>query len=233
MSSHQGRPGPRLWSTSTGGTQETGSQLGEMHSFNEEEPSFLQGPFRPPSYYEATNQSDRVPFESTVHHVISTSRTVPNSAVINGINGSQRSPPPQYTVQPEVLTEFPVRHVLPEPEVPPSPGRQPVDHGRPEVNTSQRLNISQEDAERFENRVRQLQRERAMERREVMVDGTRANVGDNRRPHDSASSVRVLRRRNSSDSRNSEQSVHSLQEEEDDEPVDNDPTIELVRTIVL
>lgn len=203
-----------------------------MHSFNEQEPSFLQGPLRPPSYYEATNQSDRVPLESAVHRVKHTSQSVPNATVtvMNGTNDNQRSPPPQYSVQPEVFAELPVRHILPEPEVLPSAGRQPVALVRPEVNTSQRLDISQEDAQRFENRVRQLQRERAVERREETVDGTRADVGDNRRPQEVApASIRVLHRSNSSESRNSEQSVQSSQD--DEEPVDNDPTIELVRIL--
>ena len=101
------------------------------------------------------------------------------------------------------------------------------------MNGSHTFNISQEDAARFENRVRQLQRERAMERGEVMVDGTQTNVADNRRSHNDASSIRVLNRSNSSESRNSVHSVSSAQEEEDSEPVDNDPTIELVRTIYM
>ena len=230
ISSYRGRPGARLWSSSTG-TPDTG-QLGEMHSFNEQEPSFLQGPLRPPSYYEATNQSDRVPLESAVHRVKHTSQSVPNATVtvMNGTKDNQRSSPPQYSVQPEVFAELPVRHILPEPEVLPSAGRQPVALVRPEVNTSQRLDISQEDAQRFENRVRQLQRERAVERREETVDGTRADVGDNRRPQEVApASIRVLHRSNSSESRNSEQSVQSSQD--DEEPVDNDPTIELVRIL--
>ncbi|XP_022782056.1 leucine-rich repeat-containing protein 7-like isoform X2 [Stylophora pistillata] len=229
---YQGRPGV-LWSTSSSGGQDSrGSQTGEMHSFHEEEPSFVQSPIRPPSYYEATNQSDSVPFERTVQHVISTSRTVPNSVVINGLNSSTGSPPPQYTVQPKAFAQPPVRHILPEPEAPRDTNGQPVAPGRPEVNTSQTLNISQEDAERFENRVRQLQRERAMERGEVMVDGTRTNVGDNRRPHNDASSIRVLNRSNSSESRNSVHSVSSAQEEEESEPVDNDPTIDLIQVEV-
>lgn len=230
LSSYHGRPGARLWSSSTA-TPDTG-QLGEMHSFNEEEPSFLQGPLRPPSYYEATNQSDRVPLGGVVHHVINSSQGVHNAATTNGTNMNQRSPPPQYSVQPEVMAELPARQVLPEPEVHPSAGRQPVAQVRPGMNASQRLDVSQEDAQRFENRVRQLQRERAMERREVSVDGTRANVGDNRRPHEVSPTIpRVLNRSNSSESRNSEQSVQSSQE--DDEPVDNDPTVELVRTVIL
>ena len=204
-----------------------------MHSFNEQEPSFLQGPLRPPSYYEATNQSDRVPLGNALHRVIHTSQGVPNVAVTNGTNINQRSPPPQYSVQPEVLAELPVRQVLPEPEVPPSAGRQPVAQVRPEINTSQRLDVTQEEAQRFENRVRQIQQERAMERREVTVDGqTRANVGDNQRPQEIAASIpRVLHRSNSSESRNSEQSLQSSQE--DDEPVDNDPNIELVRRFIV
>ena len=230
LSSFHGRPGARLWSSSTG-TPDAG-QLGEMHSFNEEEPSFLQGPLRPPSYYEATNQSDRVPLGDVVHHVINSSQGVHNAVVTNGTNVNERSPPPQYSAQPEVTARLPVRQVLPEPEVPPSAGRQPVAQVRPVMNTSQRFDISQEDAQRFENRVRQLQRERAMEHREISVDGTRANVGDNRRPHEVVPTIpRVLNRSNSSESRNSEQSLHSSQE--DDEPVDNDPTVELVRTFVL
>lgn len=219
VSSYRARPGARLWSSSTG-TPEAG-QLSEMHSFNEEEPSFLQGPLRPPSYYEATNQSDRVPLGNVVHHVIHTSQSVPNAAITNGAVISQRSPPPQYSEQPEVLTELPVRRVLPEPEVPSQV-----------INSTQRLDISQEDAQRFENRVRQIQHERAMERREVTVEGLRASVGDNRRPHEIAPTIpRVIHRSNSSESRNSEQSVQSSQE--DDEPVDNDPNIELVRLLVL
>lgn len=230
LSSFHGRPGARLWSSSTG-TPDAG-QLGEMHSFNEEEPSILQGPLRPPSYYEATNQSDRVPLSGVVHHVINTTQGVNNAVITNGTSISQRSPPPQYSVQPEVIAERPVRRVLPEPEVPPSAGRQPVAQVGPGMNSSQRLDISQEDAQRFENRVRQLQRERALERREVSVDGARANVGDNRRTHEVAPTIpRVLNRSNSSESRNSEQSQHSLQE--DDDPVDNDPTVELVRNSIL
>ena len=230
LSSFHGRPGARLWSSSTG-TPDAG-QLGEMHSFNEEEPSLLQGPLRPPSYYEATNQSDRVPLGGVVHHVINSSQGVHNAVVTNGTNINERSPPPHYSAQPEVTARLPVRQVLPEPEVPPSAGRQPVAQVRPVMNTSQRFDISQEDAQRFENRVRQLQRERAMEHREISVDGTRANVGDNRRPREVVPTIpRVLNRSNSSESRNSEQSLHSSQE--DDEPVDNDPTVELVRTFVL
>ena len=215
----------RLWSRSTG-TPES-EQLGDMHSFNEEEPSFLQGPLRPPSYYEATNQSDRVPgIGNVVHHVWSSSQSgVPNTAAItNGAYRTQRSPPPQYSTQPAVFTELPVQAVLPEPEVPSNTGRQPVAQVRPEMNTSHRLDISQEDAQRFENRVRQLQRERALEHRDVTVDGPQANVGDNRRPQQVASLTR--RRSNSTESRTSEQSVQSLQD--DDEPLDNDPSIELV-----
>lgn len=230
LSSFHGRSGARLWSSSTG-TPDAG-QLGEMHSFNEQEPSFLQGPLRPPSYYEATNQSDRVPLGGVVHHVMNTSQGVNSAVITNGTNINERSPPPQYSVQPEVITELPVRQVLPEPEVPSSVGRQPVAQVRPGMNGSQRFDISQEDAQRFENRVRQLQRERAMERGEVSVDGTRANVGDNRRPHEVAPTIpRVLNRSNSSESRNSEQSLHSSQD--DEEPVDNDPTIELVRKFIL
>ena len=230
LSSFLGRPGARLWSSSTG-TPDAG-QLGEMNSFNEEEPSFLQGPLRPPSYYEATNQSDRVPLGGVVHHVINSSQGVPSSVVTNGTNINQRSPPPQYSAQPEVTAQLPVRQAVPEPEVPPSAGRQPVAQVRPGMNSSQRFDISQEDAQRFENRVRQLQRERAMEHREFSADGTRANVGDNRRPHEVVPAIpRVLNRSNSSESRNSEQSLHSSQE--DDEPVDNDPTVELVRTFIL
>lgn len=204
-----------------------------MHSFNEQEPSFLQGPLRPPSYYEATNQSDRVPLGNALHRVIHTSQGVPNAAITNGTNINQRSPPPQYSAQQEVFAELPVRQVLPEPEVPPNAGRQPVAQVRPEINTSQRLDVSQEDAQRFENRVRQIQQERAMERREVTVEGqTRTNVGDNQRPQEIAPSIpRVLHRSNSSESRNSEQSLQSSQE--DDEPVDNDPNIELVRLFIV
>ena len=232
LSSFHGRPGARLWSSSTG-TPDAG-QLGEMHSFNEEEPSFLQGPLRPPSYYEATNQFDRVPLGGVVHHVINSSQGVHNTVLTNGTNINQRSPPPQYSAQPEVTSQRPVRQVLPEPEleVPPSAGRQPVAQVRPGMSSSQRFDISQEDAQRFENRVRQLQHERSMERREISVDGTRANVGDNQRPHEVVPTIpRVLNRSNSSESRNSEQSLHSSQE--DDEPVDNDPTVELVRIFIL
>lgn len=227
LSSYHGRPGARLWSSSTG-TPDAG-QLGEMHSFNEEEPSFLQGPLRPPSYYEATNQSDRVPLGTAVPRVIHAPQGVPNVALTNGTNVSQRSPPPQYSVQPEVFAELPVRHVLPEPEVPSSAGTQSVVQG---MNSSQRFDISQEDAQRFEDRVRQIQQERALQRGEVTVDGTEANVGDNRRPQEIAPSIpRVLHRSNSSESRNSEQSVQSSRE--DDEPVDNDPNIELVRIFLF
>lgn len=214
----------RLWSHSTG-TPESG-QLGDMHSFNEEEPSFLQGPLRPPSYYEATNQSERVPgIGNVVHHVWSTNTV----SVANGTHGTQRSPPPQYSVQPEVFTEVPVRSILPEPEVPSNADRHPVAQVRPVTNISQRLDISQEDAQRFENRVRQLQLERAMERREVTTsDGMQAIVGDNRRPQQVALATR--RRSNSQDSRTSEQSVQSSQE--DDEPLDNDPSVKLLHVEV-
>ncbi|XP_078353436.1 uncharacterized protein LOC144638124 isoform X5 [Oculina patagonica] len=226
VSSYHGRPGARLWSSSTG-TPETG-QLGEMHSFNEQEPSFLQGPLRPPSYYEATNQSDRVPIGTAAPRVIHASQGVPNAGLTNGTNIGQRSPPPQYSVQPEVFAELPVRQVLPEPEVPSSTGTQSAAQV---MNSSQRLDISQEVAQRFENRVREIQQERALERGEVTVNGPRANVGDNRRPQEIAPSIpRVLHRSNSSESRNSEQSVQSSQE--DEEPVDNDPNIELLHVEV-
>ena len=65
-----------------------------------------------------------------------------------------------------------------------------------------------------------------MERRDVAtVDGTQVVVGDNHRPQQVATATR--RRSNSTDSRNSEQSVQSSQD--DEEPVDNDPSVELVR----
>lgn len=221
----------RLWSRYTG-PPETG-QLGDMFSFNEEEPSFLQGPLGPPSYYEATNQSDGIPgLGNVVHHIWSTTQdgVLDAATGTDGPHGKEMSPPPQYSVQPEVVNEIPVRSILPEREVPPNVGRQPVAHVRPEVNVSQRLEISQEDAQRFENRVRQLQHERAMERRETAVDGTQGNVGDNRRPQHVAPSARVgfqRTRNNSTESRTSQLSVQSSQD--DEEPLDNDPSIELVR----
>lgn len=235
ISSFSGRAGVgRLWSRSTG-TPET-EQLGDMHSFNEEEPSFLQGPLRPPSYYEATSQTDRVPgLGNVVHHIWSPSQgSVSNTATItDGANRAQRSPPPQYSVQPEVFNELSVRSVVPEPEVLPNSGRQPVAQVRPEINASHRLDVTPEDAQRFENRVRQLQRERAMERGEVTVDGTQGNVGDNRRPQHVAPGPRIgYQRRHSSESRTSEQSLQSS-EDDYEPPLDDDPSIELVRKFKL
>jgi len=234
ISSFSGRAGVgRLWSRSTG-TPET-EQLGDMHSFNEEEPSFLQGPLRPPSYYEATSQTDRVPgLGNVVHHIWSPSQgSVSNTATItDGANRAQRSPPPQYSVQPEVFNELPVRSVVPEPEVLPNSGRQPVAQVRPEINASHRLDVTPEDAQRFENRVRQLQRERAMERGEVTVDGTQGNVGDNRRPQHVAPGPRIgYQRRHSSESRTSEQSLQSS-EDDYEPPLDDDLSIELHRVEV-
>ena len=222
----------RLWSRSTG-TPET-ERLGDMFSFNEEEPSFLQGPLRPPSYYEATSQSDGIPgLGNMVHHIWSTTQdgVLDTAAVTDSSpHGKQISPLPQYSVQPEVVSELPVRSILPEPEVPANAGRQPIAHVRPGINASQRLEISQEDAQRFENRVRQLQLERAMERRETAVDGIQRNVGDTRRSQQVAPAARIgfqRSRSNSTESRTSQLSVQSSQD--DEEPVDNDPCIELVR----
>lgn len=222
LSSYHGRSGVgRLWSHSTG-TPESG-HINDVHSFNEEEPSFVQGPLRPPSYYEATSQSDRtLGLGNVVHHVWSGN----TGTITNGTHGTHRSPPPQYSAQPEVLSEVPVRSIVPEPKAPQNAYTQPIARVRPIVSVAQRLDISQEDAQRFENRVRQLQRERAMERREVAtVDGTQVVVGDNHRPQQVALATR--RRSNSTESRNSEQSVQSSQD--DEEPVDNDPSVELVR----
>lgn len=222
LSSHHGRSRVgRLWSHSTG-TPESG-HINDVHSFNEEEPSFVQGPLRPPSYYEATSQSDRtLGLGNVVHHVWSAN----TGTITNGTHGSHRSPPPQYSAQAEVLSEVPVRSIVPEPKAPQNAYPQPIARVRPIVSVAQRLDISQEDAQRFENRVRQLQRERAMERRDVAtVDGTQVVVGDNHRPQQVATATR--RRSNSTDSRNSEQSVQSSQD--DEEPVDNDPSVELVR----
>lgn len=228
--SYSGHPGvERLWSRSTG-TSET-EQLGDIFSFNEEEPSVIQSPLRPPSYYEATSQADRIiGLGNVVHHIWSSTQegVLDTAPVTNGTHGTHRSPPPLHSVQTEVFNKRPVRSILPEPEVTSNVGRQPVAHARPETNATQRLDVSQEDAERFENRVRQLQREKAMERRGMAADGTQANVEDNCRQHQVAQSPRIgYQRSNSLESRTSQQSVQSSQD--DDEPLDNDPSVELVR----
>ena len=206
------------------GTPET-EQAGEMCSFNEQEPSILQGPLRPPSYYEATNHLNRISgLGNFVHHIWSATQdgVLDTRPMLNGNHGKQRSPPPQYTEQPEMINELPARLSLSEPEVSSNSGRQLV------------VRVNPEDAQRFENRVRQLQRERAMERREMENNGGRRDVGDNRRaqPQATAFVPRVrLQRSNSSDSRSSQQSLHSTHSSQDvdEEPLDNDPTVELVR----
>lgn len=206
------------------GTPET-EQAGEMCSFNEEEPSILQGPLRPPSYYEATNHANRISgLGNVVHHIWSSTQdgVLDTRTIMNGSHGKQRSPPPQYSEQPEVLTDPARRLSLSEPEV-------PLNSGRPLV-----VRVKPEDAIRFENRVRQLQRERAMERREVEVDGSENNIGGiNRRaqPQAAAPVPRIrLQRSSSTDSRTSQQSLQSSQG--DDEQLDNDPSVELLRVEV-
>lgn len=209
------------------GTPET-EQAGEMCSFNEQEPSILQGPLRPPSYYEATNHLNRISgLGNFVHHIWSATQdgVLDTRPMLNGNHGKQRSPPPQYTEQPEMINELPARLSLSEPEVSANSGRQLV------------VRVNPEDAQRFENRVRQLQRERAMERREMENNGGRRDVGDNRRaqPQATAFVPRVrLQRSNSSDSRSSQQSLHSTHSSQDvdEEPLDNDPSVELHRVEV-
>ena len=220
-SSYWGRPLRGPGSRSSENTPNS-ERFSELHSFNEEEPSFIQGPLKPPSYYEATNQADRVPLENVVHHVFNSSQLSEHNAVLGNVHRTiQNLPPPQYTTQ----FEFPPEQVaIPPTEAHLNVGRQPVAVVRPDI-ISATSHISDEDAQRFENQVRQLQRERALERREMQSMQAQTMVGDNVR---SQVSSRPLVRTNSSESHTSDQSVSSSQD--DDEPLDNDPSIELVRT---
>ena len=159
LSSFAGPASIRRQNSRSTGTPET-EQAGEMCSFNEQEPSILQGPLRPPSYYEATNHLNRISgLGNFVHHIWSATQdgVLDTRPIMNGNHGKQRSPPPQYTEQPEMINELPARLSLSEPEVSSNSGRQLV------------VRVNPEDAQRFENRVRQLQRERAMERRDCLL----------------------------------------------------------------
>lgn len=203
----------------------------QMYSFNEEEPSFSsQDVLRPPSYHEATShENPPVSLGNAIHHVFQGSgapKPIDNSSVY-----PEYSPPPQYTPEPEV---FPSVVTRPEVEI----GRQPVVSSRTELIAAQRsgqvIRVSDEDAQKFENRVRQLQRERAIaERKADRAPGPDRSVtgGHQRPPVVPVAPMPTVVRSSSSESLRSSlsaQSRHSSQGCEEDN-LEDDPSLEKVR----
>ena len=218
-SSYRNYPTRPPWSSSTVGENSPRTARADMYSFNEEEPSFSSEVLRPPSYHEATSQlngSSLASLGNAVHHVFQPSTAPVSVSADNSSGYPEYSPPPQYTPEPEGFSGVGTR-------VASETVRQSVGSRRTELIGTQRsgpvIRVSEEEARKYEDRVRQLQRERLVAERKAH----RAPIVVPQAP--------TIPRTSSSDSLASSRSTHSVQSsqtiEEDD--LEDDPMLEKVR----